>query len=103
MKIQKNYYYLKNLKRISNILFLGYSSNETSLIEHLKNLGYDVTFENTKLENTALKKYDFVISYGYRHILTKEHLSNSKQPPINLISLTYHTTEARTQTFGLII
>tara|TARA_B100001564_G_scaffold226618_1_gene191075 strand:- start:12760 stop:13803 length:1044 start_codon:yes stop_codon:yes gene_type:complete len=74
----------KNLKRISNILFLGYSSNETSLIEHLKNLGYDVTFENTKLENTALKKYDFVISYGYRHILTKEHLLHSKQPPINL-------------------
>ena len=81
MKIQKNYYYLKNLKNC-NILFLGYSSNETS-IEHLKNLGYDVTFENTKLESTALKKYDFVVSYGYRHILRK-NIYSSKQPPINL-------------------
>ena len=74
----------KDLNKIKNILFLGYFSNETSLIKYIKNKGYLVTFENSKLGLEGLKEFDFIISYGYRHILTKEQLDFCKQPPINL-------------------
>ena len=68
-------------------LFLGYSENETSLINFLKKKGWCVynkkdKFTENDLEN--LNSYNFIVSYGYRHIITKKILKKIKQPIINL-------------------
>ena len=74
----------KSLLKIENILFLGYSDEETNLIKFLKDKGFNVVHENSKLNQDKLKDFDLTISYGYRHILTKDQLDLSTQPPINL-------------------
>ncbi len=74
----------KSLFKITNILFLGYSDEETTLIKFLRDVGFNVIHENSKLNQDQLKDFDLTISYGYRHILSKNQLSLSTQPPINL-------------------
>lgn len=48
----------------------------------MKNLGHDVTEETKKVE--SLSKYDLVVSFGYKHIISNYVLSSAKRPPINL-------------------
>ncbi len=64
------------------ILFLGYSSNETNLISKLVDYGCDVS--HTKDKNFSTDEFDLVISFGYKHIIKKNTIINSKIPIINL-------------------
>lgn len=62
------------------ILYLG---PKTKLYSFLKSFG-SVKQTEDKLSFFELKKYDWVISYGYRHILSQQHIDNCKNPIINL-------------------
>ncbi len=66
----------------SKVLFLGYTAEKTSLIFDIVNLGHEVWHTSEKIIST--KGFDFVISFGYKHILSKELLLNTAAPIINL-------------------
>lgn len=70
----------KNPRR--KILFLGYDRSETNIIDSL--IKENCNVDHTDKEITAINGYDFAISYGYRHILKKEIIKNSKCPIFNL-------------------
>ena len=52
------------------ILFLGYDETETKLIHALIHKKCLVDHTSQKVEN--ISKYDFVVSFGYRHILKQK-------------------------------
>jgi len=64
------------------VLFLGYTREQTSLVDELINANCEIWHTQDKIETT--EGFDFVISYGYRHILTKPIIDSSKAPIINL-------------------
>jgi methionyl-tRNA formyltransferase len=66
----------------AKILFLGYSREQTSLINDLVSKKCEVWHTDEKIQSTV--GYDLVISYGYRHILKKEVIESSKAPIVNL-------------------
>lgn len=66
----------------AKILFLGYSREQTSLIDDLVSKQCEVWHTDEKIQSTV--GYDLVISYGYRHILKKEIIESSKAPIVNL-------------------
>ena len=49
------------------ILFLGYGQTQTTLIDAL--IANKCAVDHTEDKIDAIKGYDCVISYGYRHIL----------------------------------
>tara|TARA_Y100000590_G_scaffold358063_1_gene413233 strand:- start:607 stop:1770 length:1164 start_codon:yes stop_codon:yes gene_type:complete len=65
------------------IAFLGYNSKKTKLINFLKSKGNRVVYfhGNKKL---CLKKYDLVISFGYKKKISHTTLKELKRPAINL-------------------
>ena len=65
-----------------NILFLGYTENETSLIKELRKKGCKLTHENKKIYDA--EDYDLVISFGYRYIINKKILERTSAQFINL-------------------
>ena len=64
------------------ILFLGYDRQQTKLISHIEALGHELMSHNAPVAD--FEDCDLVISFGYRHIITKEALASAKRPPINL-------------------
>ena len=71
--------------RMKKCLFLGYSNNKTSLIKFLKSKKIEVIeFENRILTFKIAKKYDQIISFGYRKIISKKLIKKLKNPVINL-------------------
>ena len=66
----------------SKILFLGYSQEQTSLIDALELLNCEVCHTAEKINSTL--GYDLVVSYGYRHLITRDILNSSAAPIINL-------------------
>ena len=64
------------------VLFLGYSRKETSLIDAIEKKGYNVIHKCKKINNT--ENFDFVISYGYKHIIKKSIIDSSEAKLINL-------------------
>lgn len=64
------------------ILFLGYDQTQTKLIDALivNNCAVDHTADKTE----AIKGYDCVISYGYRHILKQGTVDGFECPVFNL-------------------
>ena len=50
-------------------IFLGYSREQTTLVDDLVNANCEVWYSQEKIEST--EGFDFVISYGYRYILKK--------------------------------
>lgn len=76
----------KLVKRLDHatkrVLFLGYTQEQTSLVDELVNANCEVWHTQEKIETT--EGLDFVISYGYRHILKKPIIESSKAPIINL-------------------
>ena len=60
------------------ILYLGSKSKILNVLQNL----YNVT--QTEDIVNDLSSYDWVISYGYRHILKKQHIKSAKNPIINL-------------------
>lgn len=74
------------IERLDNprkkILFLGYTREQTTLIDELIQANCEVWHTQDRIESTI--GYDFVVSYGYRHILNKTVLDSSNAPIINL-------------------
>ncbi|MDC3144461.1 formyltransferase family protein [Pelagibacteraceae bacterium] len=70
---------------MKKILFLGYSEKRTSLINSLKNLD-NISLERTsrKINKEYSKRFDFIISFGYRHKISKDIIQNVKRPIVNL-------------------
>jgi folate-dependent phosphoribosylglycinamide formyltransferase PurN len=66
------------------ILFLGYDSTKTSLIEFLKSKGHQVKQRSDKISTDSVVGFDWVISFGYRHIISKEVIESSNDRIINL-------------------
>ncbi|MDR6394418.1 formyltransferase family protein [Herbaspirillum seropedicae] len=64
------------------VLFLGYTCEQTTLLEDLGKAGCEVWHTQDKIQST--QGYDFVVSYGYRHILKKEIIESSDAPILNL-------------------
>ena len=64
------------------ILFLGYDDSQTSLLNEIKLRGYSVC--HTSEKTTWSDEYEMVVSFGYRHIISKEQIINSVPPIINL-------------------
>lgn len=64
------------------VLFLGYTREQTSLVDELVSANCEVWHTQEKIETT--EGFDFVVSYGYRHILKKSIIESSKAPIINL-------------------
>ena len=68
-------------------LFLGYNSKQTRLIDKIKffkEVKWDVVHSNKKLNFSKAKKYNLIITFGYRHIIAREILIKLKKPIINL-------------------
>lgn len=67
------------------IVFLGYNTKKTKLINFLKKKNYPVTpLGQKKLKSTHLIKDALIISFGYRNIIPKKILKEITRPPINL-------------------
>ena len=69
---------------MKKIIFLGYSKKETKIIEKLKeNNNYQVFNTKNKIKLKDLDGINFIICFGYRHIIANEIL-NKKMNIINL-------------------
>jgi methionyl-tRNA formyltransferase len=64
------------------VLFLGYTCDQTKIIDDLISANCEVWHTQEKIETT--QGFDFVISYGYRHIFKKSIIESSDAPIINL-------------------
>jgi methionyl-tRNA formyltransferase len=73
-----------NLEQNYKILFLG--PKEMPLIQWLQNQGHNVVQITDKISGEILEEegFDFLISYGYRHIIKKEVLDKFPSRAINL-------------------
>ncbi len=71
---------------MKKILFLGYNSKETKLLDQIKNFDTNVYIKNysSKVNLKMAKNFDVIICYGYRHIIKNEILSKYKKKIINL-------------------
>ncbi len=66
-------------------LFLGYSSKRTNLINFLRKKKIRVSeFKNKKINSEIAKKYDFIVSFGYRKIINKKTIDSLRRPILNL-------------------
>lgn len=63
------------------ILYLGNNNNK---VFNFLNQNYPTINTAEKITPKFIQKFDRVVSYGYRHILKKEHIINAKNPIINL-------------------
>jgi methionyl-tRNA formyltransferase len=77
---------MKHINDIENpvkkILFLGYDENQTQLIQALVKKNCLVDHTNEKIDDIC--GYDFVVSYGYQHILKKRVIEGFGCPIFNL-------------------
>jgi methionyl-tRNA formyltransferase len=64
------------------ILFLGYDQTQTTLIDAL--IANKCAVDHTADKIDAIKCYDCVISYGYRHILKQSTIDGFECPVFNL-------------------
>ena len=69
-------------KPIKKVLFLGYDEKKTEIINSLIDHGCNV--DHSSEEVSAMHGYDFVVSFGYRHILTKKCIDAFNCPIFNL-------------------
>tara|TARA_B110000003_G_scaffold117077_2_gene119620 strand:- start:27 stop:614 length:588 start_codon:yes stop_codon:yes gene_type:complete len=76
---------MKKILKLNRCLFLGYDSKKTTLINFLRSKKIKVTqYKNKKLSYKIAKRYDYIISFGYRKIISKKIISKIKRPIINL-------------------
>lgn len=66
----------------AKILFLGYSREQTILIDELVRRQCEVWHTEEKINSTV--GYDLVISYGYKHLINKDVIESSQAPILNL-------------------
>ena len=76
---------MKKILKLNRCLFLGYDSKKTTLINFLRSKKIKVNqYKNKKLSYKIAKRYDYIISFGYRKIISKKIISKIKRPIINL-------------------
>jgi len=75
MKFANSYY------KSNKILFLGYNTYTTGLIDELEGRGYEVVHCENNIE---FDDYYLAISFGYRHILSSKTIRAINCPIINL-------------------
>lgn len=61
-------------------LYLG----TPSYIQEYLQVKGDLTYTSSKIDPHLLKDFDWIISYGYTHILSKDHIEATKNPILNL-------------------
>ena len=66
------------------ILFLGYNTENTSLIGFLINKGHDVVHQENKIDLNFSRNFDFIISFGYRHLISSDITEHFGKKIINL-------------------
>ena len=66
----------------NQILFLGYSKKDTSLISRIEKKGRIVIQSSEQI--SWEDEFDLIICFGYRHIIKKEQVCKSSAPIINL-------------------
>ena len=67
------------------ILFLGYSSKETKIIDFLKKKNLSITtIGNKKINLKSINKFDLCLSFGYKRIIERKIINSLKKPIINL-------------------
>lgn len=68
------------------ILVLGYSPKKTKIFKFLRkyNRNFKISYLKKKTNYSILKKFDLVISFGYRYIFKKNDLKKLNRPIINL-------------------
>ena len=64
------------------VLFLGYNKKETKIIDHL--IKHKCYIDHTKDKIDFQEDYDFLISFGYKHILKKKVIEKVNCPIFNL-------------------
>lgn len=67
-----------------NCLFLGYNNKQTKLIKFLKQNNYEINNSKKRITFEQIKKYDLIISYGYKKIINEDLVNKLKNPIINL-------------------
>lgn len=65
-------------------LFLGYNNKKTKLINFLKKKNFLVVQTDKDIFLKNVKKYDLIISFGYKKIIPNSIIENLKKPIINL-------------------
>ena len=71
--------------KLKKCLFLGYDSKKISLINFLKSKKVNVLEHKNKiLSYKTAKEFDFIISFGYRKIISKKIINKLNRPIINL-------------------
>jgi methionyl-tRNA formyltransferase len=64
------------------ILYLGYNN---SLVYEFLKTNYNVTLTQDKIDSTHyVKSFDWIVSYGYTHIIKKDIINSVNNPIINL-------------------
>ena len=71
---------------MKKILFLGYNSDQTSLIDKIKlhKKNWIIKQTQKKIDLNTAKKFNSIISFGYKHIINQNIIDNLKYPIINL-------------------
>jgi len=71
---------------MKKILFLGYNSDQTSLIDKIKfhKKNWSIKQTQKKIDLNTAKKFNSIISFGYKHIINQNIIDNLKYPIINL-------------------
>ena len=67
-----------------NIVFLGYSEKETTLINFLRKQNKVTVLRQKRLTRKIANNCDLIISFGYNKIITKNILKNLNRHAINL-------------------
>jgi hypothetical protein len=70
--------------RVMKLLFLGYDKSSTSLIQFLESNGHEVIQTSEKITSKDVIGFDWLISFGYHHIISKEVIDIINQRVINL-------------------
>lgn len=66
------------------ILFLGYDRFQTSLIDFLESNHNEVHHSSEKVNSEFTSEFDWVVSFGYRHIISKKVIDSVDGKIINL-------------------
>jgi len=66
------------------ILFVGYNSKKTQLINYLKKNNKVIVHGQKTLNRKIIKNFDLIISFGYKKIIKPNILKVLKRPAINL-------------------
>ncbi len=71
---------------MKKILLLGYNSDQTSLIDKIKlhKKNWIIKQTQKKIDLNTAKKFNSIISFGYKHIINQNIIDNLKYPIINL-------------------